>query len=30
MWTPNQHEPVVKMMCHKSAVRSVAVDPKGR
>ncbi|KAJ8024819.1 WD repeat-containing protein 46 [Holothuria leucospilota] len=29
LWTPNQPEPVVKMLCHRSAVRSIAVDAKG-
>ena len=29
MWTPNMHEPVVKMLCHKGAVAEVAVDRSG-
>ena len=29
MWTPNMREPVAKMLCHLTAVKAVAVDPKG-
>lgn len=29
MWSPNVNEPLVKMLCHGAAVRSVAVDPTG-
>ncbi|KAK7478780.1 hypothetical protein BaRGS_00029991, partial [Batillaria attramentaria] len=29
LWSPNVKEPLVKMLCHKSSVRSVAVDPTG-
>ncbi len=28
-WSPNVKEPVVKMLCNKSAIRSVAIDSKG-
>ena len=30
MWTPNLSTPVVKIQCHPSAVRGLAVDPSGR
>ena len=30
MWTPNMHEPVVKMLCHKGPVLAMAVDRSGR
>lgn len=30
MWSPNVNEPLVKMLCHGAAVRSVAVDPTGK
>lgn len=29
MWTPNQREPVVRMLCHKGPVRSLAIDLSG-
>uniref|UniRef100_A0A8C8HSK0 WD repeat-containing protein 46 n=1 Tax=Oncorhynchus tshawytscha TaxID=74940 RepID=A0A8C8HSK0_ONCTS len=29
LWTPNQREPLVKMLCHQGGVRSVAVDKTG-
>ncbi|KAJ8370890.1 hypothetical protein SKAU_G00109180 [Synaphobranchus kaupii] len=29
LWSPNQREPLVKMLCHKGGVRSVAVDKTG-
>ncbi|XP_022085313.1 WD repeat-containing protein 46-like [Acanthaster planci] len=29
LWSPSMREPVVKMLCHKAAVRAVAVDSKG-
>lgn len=29
MWSPNQKEPVVKMLCHKNAIRSTCVDKQG-
>ncbi|KAF5290807.1 hypothetical protein FQR65_LT11511 [Abscondita terminalis] len=29
MWTPNTREPVAKMLCHKSAMSSLHIDPKG-
>ncbi|KAL2101993.1 hypothetical protein ACEWY4_003754 [Coilia grayii] len=29
LWSPNQKEPLVKMLCHQGAVRSVAVDKTG-
>lgn len=29
MWTPNFEAPVVKMLCHKQPVRSVAIDQRG-
>ncbi|XP_033730001.1 WD repeat-containing protein 46-like [Pecten maximus] len=30
MWSPNVKEPLVKMLCHRNGVRSVAVDPQGK
>ena len=30
MWTPNLHEPVVKMLCHKGAIAALAIDRGGR
>jgi len=29
MWSPNQKESVVKMLCHKNAIRSICVDKQG-
>ncbi|XP_063068814.1 WD repeat-containing protein 46 [Engraulis encrasicolus] len=29
LWSPNQKEPLVKMLCHQGAVRSLAVDKTG-
>ncbi|CAJ1084939.1 WD repeat-containing protein 46 [Xyrichtys novacula] len=29
LWSPNQKEPLVKMLCHQGNVRSVAVDKSG-
>lgn len=29
LWSPNQKEALVKMLCHQGAVRSVAVDKAG-
>lgn len=29
MWTPNQKDPVVKLLCHKGSVTSMAVDQSG-
>eukprot|EP00878_Enallax_costatus_P006125 GHUV01006421.1.p1 GENE.GHUV01006421.1~~GHUV01006421.1.p1 ORF type:complete len:527 (+),score=156.16 GHUV01006421.1:330-1910(+) len=29
MWTPNITTPVVKMLCHRGAVKALAVDPTG-
>ncbi|XP_039530578.1 WD repeat-containing protein 46 [Pimephales promelas] len=29
LWSPNQKEPLVKMLCHRGAVRSLAVDKTG-
>ncbi|XP_010893550.1 WD repeat-containing protein 46 [Esox lucius] len=29
LWSPNQKEPLVKMLCHSGGVRSVAVDKTG-
>nr|XP_054770122.1 WD repeat-containing protein 46-like [Lytechinus pictus] len=29
MWSPNSREPLVKMLCHKGAVRSIAIDKQG-
>lgn len=29
LWSPNQKEPLVKMLCHQGAVRSIAVDKTG-
>ncbi|OWF37440.1 WD repeat-containing protein 46-like isoform X2 [Mizuhopecten yessoensis] len=30
MWSPNVKEPLVKMLCHRHGVRSIAVDPQGK
>lgn len=30
MWCPNTGTPIVKMLCHKGAVNSVAVDTRGK
>ena len=30
MWTPNMHEPVAKLLCHKGAVADLAIDRAGR
>ena len=30
LWSPNMSTPLVKMLCHRAAVRSVAVDASGR
>ncbi|XP_060070802.1 WD repeat-containing protein 46-like [Ylistrum balloti] len=30
MWSPNVKEPLVKMLCHRNGVRSIAVDPQGK
>lgn len=30
MWAPSVNKPLVKMLCHKGAVRALAVDPSGR
>ncbi|XP_033119213.1 WD repeat-containing protein 46-like isoform X2 [Anneissia japonica] len=29
MWSPNMKEPLAKMICHPTAIRSVAIDSKG-
>lgn len=29
MWSPNMKEPLVKMLCHRNAIRSIAVDKSG-
>lgn len=29
MWSPNMKEPLLKMICHKNAMRSIAVDKTG-
>uniref|UniRef100_A0A4W5MRP3 WD repeat domain 46 n=1 Tax=Hucho hucho TaxID=62062 RepID=A0A4W5MRP3_9TELE len=29
LWTPNQREPLVKMLCHQGGVRSVTIDKTG-
>ncbi|TRY95417.1 hypothetical protein DNTS_003552 [Danionella cerebrum] len=29
LWSPNQREPLVKMLCHRGAVRSLALDKTG-
>ncbi|XP_070532096.1 WD repeat-containing protein 46-like isoform X1 [Ptychodera flava] len=29
LWSPNMKQPLVKMLCHKAAVRSIAIDNKG-
>jgi len=30
MWCPKMKEAVVKMLCHKSGVRSIAIDKQGQ
>lgn len=30
MWSPNIREPVAKMLCHKTAMTALHVDPKGK
>ena len=30
MWSPNMKEPLVKMLCHGNAVRSIAIDSTGK
>ncbi|KAK6825653.1 hypothetical protein PG987_013147 [Apiospora arundinis] len=30
LWSPNNSEPLVKLLCHKGPVKSVAVDREGR
>ena len=30
LWTPNMHEPVAKLLCHKGAVADLAIDRAGR
>merc|ERR1712070_729800 len=29
MWTPSMPEPVLKMLCHRGPVQSIAIDPTG-
>lgn len=29
LWSPNVKEPLVRMLCHRGAVRAAAVDPTG-
>lgn len=29
LWSPNQNEPLVKMLCHSGGVRSLTVDKTG-
>lgn len=29
LWSPNVQEPLVKMLCHKSAIKSLAIDQTG-
>lgn len=29
MWAPNIREPLAKMLCHKSPLSALSVDPKG-
>ncbi len=29
LWSPNQKEPLAKMLCHRGAVRSLTVDKTG-
>ncbi|XP_042304922.1 WD repeat-containing protein 46 isoform X2 [Sceloporus undulatus] len=29
LWSPNVKEPLARMLCHRAAVRAVAVDPSG-
>ena len=30
LWSPNMHEPLVKMLCHKGAIAALCVDRGGR
>ncbi|GMH40264.1 hypothetical protein BSKO_08168 [Bryopsis sp. KO-2023] len=30
MWTPNHKDPVVRMLCHRAPIRSLAIDGSGR
>ena len=30
LWSPNVKEPLVKMLCHGSGTRSIAVDQSGK
>jgi len=30
LWSPNMHEPLVKMLCHKGAIAALAIDRGGR
>ena len=30
MWSPNQKEPLVSMLCHPSAIRDIAFDSVGQ
>ena len=30
MWSPNVKEPLVKMLCHGSGMKAIAVDPSGK
>lgn len=29
MWAPNTREPLAKMLCHKSTLSALHVDPRG-
>ncbi|XP_001605963.1 WD repeat-containing protein 46 [Nasonia vitripennis] len=29
MWSPNSHQPLAKMLCHKQAISSIAIHPYG-
>lgn len=29
MWSPNTHQPLAKMLCHKSGVSAIAIHPYG-
>ena len=30
MWAPNTKDPLVKMLCHRGPVQSIAIDTKGK
>eukprot|EP00698_Gefionella_okellyi_P015125 TRINITY_DN4248_c0_g1_i1.p1 TRINITY_DN4248_c0_g1~~TRINITY_DN4248_c0_g1_i1.p1 ORF type:complete len:514 (-),score=111.68 TRINITY_DN4248_c0_g1_i1:6-1316(-) len=30
LWSPNMSEPLVKMLCHRTAISAICVDPRGQ